>query len=212
MAHMVSGLGVAVCMSMRTVGLTLLFGCIAFYFFSPINGRRQKLTRLGATLLIPLIYLGYISTFQSTDGQPDQLGYIEQFSRRYLSPAVLSNPEATLTLFVRFLIKHFHQLLYVLWPTDIYKELPRALFYLISFLSLGVMGLGWTYALFQNKTPAEWFVVFYLTIIFLWPYGAQRFFMPILPLLYGYLAHGVTSIGPKENAGRPIFKPLVTYF
>lgn len=62
--------------------------------------------------------------------------------------------------------------------------------YRLAFLSAGLVAVVWIFStmrLRQPRTPAAVYLVSFLVLLVLWPYNALRLWLPIVPLLIGYM-------------------------
>jgi len=199
---LIAGTIIALCMSFRTIGISLWIGTICYLVFNSKNKLRTKLLYMGCLTIVPILCLAFLNSAQPTMGIRPDMGYGGQFfgcrivdSHRPLTGIILRT--------VKDVPAHTRDLMEAIIPIKIVhtSQIVRLIWITIVGLIMALALLGWVKRISQNPTPLEYALACYLGICYLWPYiNYPRFFWPVVPLIWYYACTSLTEQIIKQRS------------
>ena len=176
--------------SIRTIGMALLPALVWAIFFIPatqesVNRLLRQFPRLSlwaASIALLAVLGGYYLVQQTGYFQTLQLN----LSEKGLWNIIGTN--------IAFRLKELGQITSNL-PLS---KLPKfeMIFWVMGTITVLLFARGFWHQ-FRKISPIEIYVGFYLLILFSWPFYDPRFWIPILPLLFGYMYLGIKNLQPS---------------
>ncbi len=176
------GILCAILASIRIVGVLMIPAVGAFLLYNYLIGKKEegKLLSLKIFLSISLVSLAFFLFFNSVLFDFD----IREFGRFYQD--VLTGHEFSLT---KNFAAYIEQIGFAF-------AMPGRHFSLWGLISTCLILIGFIRIFIKRNGIAEWFVVFYLLMLGLYPYtsGGFRFLFPIFPFLIVYFIEGFSTL------------------
>ena len=79
------------------------------------------------------------------------------------------------------------------------RHVPQPWVYGVAALPVGLVTIGFARRLRRGPTLAEWYLLGYGLLIWLWPFQEPRFLVPVLPWLFGYLVDGINALAQRTS-------------
>jgi 4-amino-4-deoxy-L-arabinose transferase-like glycosyltransferase len=188
-----TGIFVALCMSFRTIGISLWIGAIFYLAINSKNNFRIKLLHIFCLSIIPILYFLFLNIFHPSMRISTDAGYGAQFLNvggTHSNEMVVGVIKRT----VKYIPLHTRDLIKAMIPIKVGfgTQIGRlCLFTAISIVILAIF--GWVRRIWRTPTPAEYSFACYIGICYLWPYTGIRFFWPVVPLIAFYAITNFTD-------------------
>lgn len=190
----VSGIFITLCMSFRTIGISLWIGAFFYLLINFKSNLRIKLLHIFCLSIIPLLYILFLNFFYPTMGIRPDAGY----GRQLLNVGITNSNGLAFEIIKRTLIDipaHTRDLIKAIIPINVGLGSQIGHICLFTALSLIILAIiGWAKKIWRNPTPTEYSFAYYIGICYLWPYtGYPRFFWPVVPLIVFYAITNFTE-------------------
>jgi hypothetical protein len=185
---------------LRPVGLILVG---VFFFYLVIHAKRLDWRLFVAPFIIILLVVGswYAWTFWAITKLPDFLLAISaDYPKTFLRRSALSHD--TIESWVEVLIRLKENIFYYAYLAGnllLGRILDKGRWF-VSLPSALLLFLPWLFSFFQKRKATDWYLIFYFSILLLWPWRQdERFLVPILPLIFAPLITWLIRIVPTQK-------------
>jgi 4-amino-4-deoxy-L-arabinose transferase-like glycosyltransferase len=185
----------------RTAGITLVPAVVCAVFFNrPLRGRLKQKFILVTTMILPFLVVAGAWYLRGIIARGEKATrYLQEFIAKDVSRADSSSIAFT-DILERVWINGNYYLKYLtlnLWPfssnTDDDKKLV-----LLGLIVLLLAGTGWVRTVHSRLGVPEFFAIFYVALIMLWPFQDDRFLIPLYPVLMYYVLKGIEGIAEAD--------------
>ena len=189
-----SGIFITLCMSFRTIGISLWVGAFFYLSINSKSNLRIKLLHIFCLSIIPLLYLLFLNLFYPQMGIRPDAGY----GRQLLNVGITNSNGLAFETIKRTLIDipaHTRDLIKAIIPISVGLGSKTGRLCLFTALGLIILAMiGWAKKIWRNPSPTEYSFACYIGICYLWPYtGYPRFYWPVVPLIVFYAITSFTE-------------------
>lgn len=178
----------------RSVGICLLLAALAYLFLERLVGkdfslRLKKLTLIGLGVCVPASWWLLRCYLLKRSGTADYLTYL--FFVR--DPVTFKLTLMNSVDFLEKTVRNVYGYAAYTFPRILLDvQFPQR--NILAFLLTGLVFFGFLYCLYSRRTIIEYYIVFYMCMLFIWPGSdiiGRRFLVPIIPFVFYYFIIGL---------------------
>jgi len=209
----------------RSIGISLLMASLIYLFLEKERDkdfflRIKKVILTGFLLAIPIILWTLRNSYVrgSFGITPQSAGFGDYFTELIYVNNPFNYDERTRGLldFILRVLGNIYAYLFYAFPKNLI-DIQFSQRTIIAPILTIIVFLGFLYCLIKRRTIIEYYIIFYISILFVWATSATigaRYLMPIVPIIFYYFILGIKEIlrvlKMRERLNRNIFVFCIT--